>query len=423
MEKIDEKDVQIHIDYLSFTIPLESEIDVKYAFEEIKEDLANLFWLTSINYGKLLNWGKNGYEYELSLGENISVRYGGERNAMKRIIDWDNNIKSEEKYDSLMVEVKGQGCREIEFLSGGNVDYLKIISWVELHGGKFTRIDIAIDDMKGDVIRLNKILDTVAKGLYTSSFKAFPYINDTALKKNNYHEINIEDEPCTLYFGKTTSDKQLCIYNKKAERKNKNDSWPGEYWIRYEMRFRHDAADNLAYFMQTKKMNDIGVFACEQLKTLLTLKCPYYNGKKSNIRTVRMLDILPAWDKFLNAVKGEKLTLRPILESTIDRKILWRTHSLSKMDVMLYLADAYEDSEWCILGGGKLYKENMDMLSYLKEKRDNITSKDLAMINNYRRSHKKSGTFEELTEQAIDELIKTLENELELFKKRYILPF
>lgn len=420
-KKID--DVQIHMDYMSFTIPLESQIDVKIAFEELQEELANLFYMTSINYGQISDWAHDGYQYQLSLGENIIIRFGGDRNAMKKIIDWDDRIKSDDKYDSLMVELKGQACREIEFLSDGTIDYLNIISWVEKHGGKFTRIDIAIDDMKGNVIKLSKILDLVAKGLYTSSFRSVPFLNDSALRKNNYKDIDVDEEPCSLYFGKNTSDKQLCIYNKKAERKNKNDSWDGEYWTRFEMRFRHDAADNLAYFMMKNNLNNIGKFSCEQLKNLFILKYPYYNGKKSEMKDVRKLDVYPPWEKFLNCVKGTSFSLRPVLESTIETKVSWRTYSLSRMDIILEIANAYEDDDWVFSGAGKIYKEKLDKLNYLKEKRDRITGKDIAMINNYRRKNWKSGLFYELTQSDIDEYMKQLEIEIKNFESKYRLPF
>lgn len=411
------------MDYMAFTIPLENEIDVKLAFEDLQEELANLFYMTSANYGQILDWAHDGYLYQLSLGENIMIRFGGERNSSKKILNWDERIKTEEKYESLMVELKGQACREIEFLSNGNIDYLNIISWVEGYGGKFTRIDIAIDDMEGKVIKLSKIIDLVAKGLYTSAFRSIPFLNDSALRKNNYKDINVDEEPCSLYFGKNTSDKQLCIYNKKAERKNKNDSWEGDYWTRFEMRFRHDAADNLAYFMMKNKLNEIGVFSCEQLKNLLTLKHPFYNGKKSDCKNVRMLDVYPAWEKFLTSVKGTSFSLRPILESSIESKISWRTYSLSRMDIILEIANAYEDDDWTFPGAGKLYKEMVDKLNYLKEKRNRITEKDLAMINNFRRKNWKAGLFYELTQSDIDEYMKQLESEVKTFKLRYLLPF
>lgn len=417
------EDVQIHMDYLAFTIPLEDERDVCNAFENIKEDLANLFFMTSFHYGELSDWAQDGYEYQLSLGEYLTVRFGGKRNAMRKIINWDNNSKTDEKYDSLMVECKGQGCREIESLSGGTIDYLKIIEWVETHGGRFTRIDIAIDDMKGDVIRLSKILDLVSKGLYTSSFRSKPNVNGSALKKNNIQDIDVDSEPCTLYFGSIDSSKRLCIYNKKAERKMNNDSWNGEYWIRYEMRFRHEAADNLAYFMMATKMKDIGSFACEQLKTLLTLKCQCYKGRKSSCKNVRMLDILPAWNKFLNAVKGTSFSLRPIMESTIEDKKMWREKSLSRQTIILEIADVYEDSDWIMSGMGRLYEEKQNMLAYLRDNKNKITIKDLSMINNYRREHHTSGMFVDLTMEDIDAFIDNLENEVKEFEKRFRLPF
>ena len=175
--------------------------------------------------------------------------------------------------------------------------------------------------------------------------------------------------------------------------------------------------------MIKNKLNDIGKFSCEQLKNLLTLKHSYYNGKKSEMKDVRKLDVYPSWEKFLTFVKGTSFSLRPVLESTIETKVSWRTYSLSRMDIILEIANAYEDDDWVFSGAGKVYKEMQDKLNYLKEKRDRITEKDISMINNYRRKNWKSGLFYELTQSDIDEYMKQLESEVKTFKLRYLLPF
>ncbi len=93
------------------------------------------------------------------------------------------------------------------------------------------------------------------------------------------------------------------------------------------------------------------------------------------------------------------------------------------MDIILEIANAYEDDDWVFSGAGKVYKEMQDKLNYLKEKRDRITEKDISMINNYRRKNWKSGLFYELTQSDIDEYMKQLESEVKTFKLRYLLPF
>ncbi len=426
VDNINNENVQIHIDYLAFTIPLESDIDVVNAFEKIKEELANLFYMTSFDYGELHNFFVDNYEYNLSLGENINIRFGGEATKTRKILDYGNDdnsiLKSIDKYDSLMVEIKGQGCREIEFLSGGKINYIEIIKWVESKGGKFTRIDIAIDDMKGDVIKLEKILEIVSKGLYTSAYRSKPIINGSILKKDNYLNINVDDEPCTLYFGRN-SDKVLCIYNKKAERLNNNDSFLGNYWVRFEMRFKHDNADNVAYFLKKNNMSDIGDFACSQLKKLLTLRCKKYNGKLSDCKNIRMLDIEPAWEKFLTYVEGTSFSVRPILESSIDKKIEWRTSSLTKQLILLDIADGYDESEWIISGLGRLYKEKQDQLNYLLEKRNKIYMTDLRMIDNYRRKQKNNILLENLSDKDINEYIEKLKCDIKYMEENFKLPF
>lgn len=428
MDDLD-KNVEIHIDWLAFTLPLDDIISIKAAFDEIKEELANLFFYTSANYGEVRDYAQNGYEYQTTLGENIIIRYGGQRNSMKKIIDLTSGEKSEEKYESLNVELKGQACREIEKISNCKVDYVQIINWVQSHGGHFTRIDIAIDDLKGDLITLDRLLKHVKKGLYTSTFRNAPQLFSSGLDEGSVYKLIKNKKGTSIYFGWTDADKknntELCIYDKKAERAFRNDSYEGEYWVRYEMRFRNDTANYLAYYMFLHKLNDIGIFACEQLKRLLTLKCQYYKGKKSKIVNVRMLDNLPEWDDFLNVVKGTKFTMKPVTFNTIDHKKQWCTYSLTRQNILFYLADAFDDDNWIVYGLGRVTKQIRDMINYLKENMDRISQKDLEMVNNYKRSQMTSGKglFEELTVADLPGKIKELENLLNELEKRYELPF
>jgi hypothetical protein len=412
--------LEIHIDYLSFVFPLSNLIDVKDSFNAIKEDLALLFYLTSNDYGQLNDWGQDGYKHQLSLGENITIRFGGQLTQMKFVSE-DNSISYT---DSCMVELKGQACREVEFLSGGNLDYLTIIDWVNTHGGRFTRIDIAIDDTTGNIITLDKVVDTVSKGLYTSSFRSDPEIISSALNKVNLKEIK-DLKGTSLYFGKSNGKRknnlELCIYDKAAERRFNNDSYVGNYWVRYEMRFRKEQADALAFYLQASEFNDLGEFACSQLKRILTLKQQTKNNKITNDINVSRLDILEDWDTFLNVLKGSKFSLKPVKESTIDRKLAWRSYSLTRQNILLDLADAYDEESYVEFGYGKLYSEYKEKLNYLKENRNKITEKDIHMINNYKRS---KGKFNALVdENTIDEYIKKLEEIIKEIEKRYILPF
>lgn len=419
MEIEKEKDVQIHVDYLSFTFPLKNSIDPMNAFELLKEDIANLFYMTSFNYGILNDWAQDNYRYQLSLGEHIVVRFGGLTTMMKAVEDLENGMKSHDKYESCMVELKGQACREIEKISGGNVDYIKIIDWFLSHGGKCNRLDLAIDDCKGDIITLKTVLKVVSKGLYTSSFKGNPEVFMGAID-------GLDDKGTSLYFGKSIGKRknnlELCIYDKKAERKFNNDTFSGEYWTRYELRFRNEGSQNLAYFICKTKLEDIGNFACEQLKRILTLKCKKINGKKTNDNNVSRYDNLPAWDKFLNVVKGTRFSMLKKLESTLEKKIKWRSYSLTRQNIILDFADVYNNAskEWVDPACARIHTELLEMLSYLKENKNKIQQKDIEMINNYLSKEKNMIPldFNNLNQYIID-----LEERIEWFEKRFKLPF
>ena len=420
---MEEEKLKIHIDYLSFTFPLKvnGNQHIVNCFEEYKQILADLFYCDVTAYGEIQEFGQNNYEYTVSLGQNIRIRFGGKSTMMYETVDPDENIKSDEKYESCQVELKGQACREIEFLSGGTVDYVNIIAtFLYEFGGKATRIDFAIDDTKGDIITIDEVIKYVKKGWYTSSFRSLPELYTSVAADND------ESVGKSLYFGKSRGDHknelELCIYNKKAERKFNNDTYLGEYWTRYEIRFRGDKADNVAYYMVKTNMQDIPNFACGQLDYILKLRTNKKNGKKTEDNNVRKWDILPEWNEFLDGIKGSSFRLKPEMVQTIDQKVAWRSFTLPRQDILLELADAYnvENDIWIDKSFASVYKKMIDMREWLSNNK--LNQADIEMINNYLRS-KKKGSVQTLTKADIESYISELDERIEDFRKRYTLPF
>ena len=144
---MENKKVSIHVDYMSFTFPLESEThNLIDTFYDLMPELAELLYCTPDMFAEC-RFTQDGYKYQFTLGENIIIRFGGTNTKMKKVIDVDNNIKSEILYDSLNVELKGQACREIEKYANYQVDYIKIMKYFIFEkGGRCKRFDIAIDD-------------------------------------------------------------------------------------------------------------------------------------------------------------------------------------------------------------------------------------------------------------------------------------
>lgn len=407
MDKVN--DLEIHCDYLAFTFPLKPGPDetLMDAFNKIKDELAIYLYMDSSQYGEVNNWAHDNYDYSLSLGENIVISFGGRATSMKEcvmLIDDEGNSyteKSEELYESCMVELKGQACRELEYNATGGCSsavslsftdiYIDIISWYVLKlNGKTTRFDVAIDDLKGDIITIDEVIKNVEKMHLTSCFRF--NLNPPEV----YKGIGLDDlkNGKSLYLGKSKSSKknafELCIYNKLAERRFHNDQLNLNYYVRYELRYRHEKAQALTYFLLKNDFNNFGIFVCGELNKALTLRTPFKNGKRTDDTNVARWDILPAWKQFTNSIKGVKFTLKPMLEKTIERIVSWRSHSLIKQQILLELSGAYNaDNEYLDLDVAQKVHDIKDMISWFND--HTLSQQDIEKINNYKLRINKDG--------------------------------
>lgn len=411
--------VSIHVDYMSFTFPIETEsVDIIDAFYEIRDELAEVLYCTSDMFAEE-RFTQNGYKYQFTLGENITIRFGGQTTKMKKVIDLDNNIKSETMYDSLNVELKGQACREIERYANFEVDYIKLIRYfIEEKSGRCKRFDIAIDDVAGDVISMETVYNTLQKGHYTSCFRRKPIQNGEFTKT-----VDFKDKSLSIYFGKAGGHHkpglELCIYNKKAEREFNNDSYAGDYWVRYEIRYRDDKADELAYYFLKNNMDNIGEFACGQLKFILELKQMKRNSKDSH---VERWPVHLAWEKFLDCVKGSRLSQRSPALSTIIKKMNWRDFSLTRQNILLGMVEAYSHKDKVNNYIDPLISEAVYNLSeqYNYLLTHVISGAELQMMNNYL---KEIGAGYSLTKDDIYAYMEDIQNRIDRFVNDFTLPF
>ena len=428
-----DKGIQIHFDYLSFTFPMDVEDgeDLYQAFEKYKQDICNHFWTDYDAFGDIKQYKQDGYDNQITLGQNIRIRFGGESTKMKKMLDVDNNIKSDERYTSCMVELKGQGCREIEFLSGGRINYKEMFKYFLFElGGRCTRLDIAIDDMEGKIITLAEILDMTRKKHYVSSFRVNqnpPKLNE-ALVVDDINQTN----GCSIVWGKSNgphkSDRELMIYDKKAERQfHHDDDVETNYYVRYEMRFRNELADNIAYTLCTSDVinledYDIGYFAKNELYRMLKFKIPYRNGKKTKIDNVSMWDDNPKWLKFLDYVEGVKFTQRTKMESTIEIKKAWNIKNITKQEIIFDIADSDVSTldNWVDSDIKKVYEELEHKLAWFDN--HHISKKELEEINNYRRRNY-GYTCKLVKQEDLEEYKENLIKRMNELKEKYLLPF
>lgn len=279
-------DIEVKIDYFSATFPLlaDSSDSVLFKVHETVRLVANYLNVKNFEIAKS-KYAKNNYNYEFSLGEFIILRLDGPIN--------------ETYQKTCHLEMKGEACRDFERRNKDKTWSNLIRFMIELNAN-FKRIDIAIDDFKGDQVTLGFLTEkTIQKGFYTSVFKSKPIPRGTL------------DTGYSLQFGSNDSSIQLVIYDKKMERMARNKECDKKYWVRYEMRFRKDSANKIALKYLTEQVDNnrrLPRFSFEQLYRIIDIK----EDNNVDKRHMNRVDTDIRWLNFLRNV--EKGTL-PAVDS------------------------------------------------------------------------------------------------------------
>lgn len=303
--------IQIHFDWFSFTFPLfkiDGALEIEYLYMVINK-ICFMLGFDFENEKTVYDWAVNRYQKTIQIGTNIFFRAFGSSTRV--------NIDGHE-FESCQFEITGQGCREIE--SRLKVDYIKLFNYVikDLKG-RCKRVDIAIDDNKGDIIKLSTIKYYIDNNYFISSYfrtKECPPL-----------PIGRLDTGFSYTFGRHGST-QLCIYDKKSEQasRNKMDLFQ-DYKVRYEMRFVDKKSDKLVsellpYYLSDVESDNFGKFCMQQLKAMLDLK-DKKSWLKYNDVNKHKSDTLKSWDEFLGNVSKSKFSLDPKEFLSIDKKQEW----------------------------------------------------------------------------------------------------
>lgn len=210
-----EKIMDVKIDYLSVTFPLEVHVgDVKELIIQETVDLVSNFLNIPKSLRKKEPKATNRYKYQYLLGEAIILRLVGPEDSTG--------------FQTCQLELKGEGCREYENRNP-NKTWKQLILFLKMINCKTTRIDIALDDFSNQ-LPLSWIDRKIDKKYYTSSIKS------------KGKPIGRIEEGYSLTLGSNESPLQICIYDKKYEQAERGKVVLEDNWTRYEMRFRRDKA-------------------------------------------------------------------------------------------------------------------------------------------------------------------------------------
>lgn len=187
-----------------------------------------------------------------------------------------------------------------------NVDVLHLFVRKVLEIGRFTRIDLALDD---HVVHFTPadIREYISSGQMVSRFRSGRREEGFSLSPD---ALNGD----TLYLGSRSSSCMLRIYDKKLEQLCKHpDMEISDPWIRWEFQFGDKRADVVA--MEILKHDSIGDLFFEILNNYVRLiVCTETNRSRC--------PMLPEWAEFTVCVRKLSLYCPPV-EKTLDDKRNW----------------------------------------------------------------------------------------------------
>lgn len=191
-----------------------------------------------------------------------------------------------------------------------SVDALHLFMQKVLEIGRFTRLDLALDDHRvhftpGDIRAF------IASGQMVSRFRSGRREEGFDLSS----DCPVGD---TLYLGSRSSEVMLRIYDKKLEQLVKHpDMEISDPWVRWEFQFTGDRADALAH--EILKHDCIGMLFFEILNNYVRLiVCTEKNRSRC--------PMLPEWASFIACVRKLSLYCPPVEKTLNDKKewIVWQ---------------------------------------------------------------------------------------------------
>ena len=279
--------------------------------------------------------------------------------------------KDENGCDKSIVELKGQALRRLEVRG---VDYFELFSFLIENGFYCLRIDTPVDDYSG-YIKREEIESKVKRHCYQSRLVSKSVKVDYACSSQaTEDEITIDTRchgwSCTIG---GVSSRQLCIYDKKAEREYRKQPYQGKFWMRYESRFFHDTAQMvfLDMYEAMKKGNDaVSALILGLMRGLIEFKSnKCLDVKKS--KHVNRARIWSKWKSFVEENQPVFVANQGKVEGTITRRKNWFDKTVTNTCVKLICC-----------GGLNFIRDISKYVNNEKHLRSVLTSKNLAEINN-----------------------------------------
>lgn len=228
-----ENELNILIDWLSFTV---------FVFSDVKDVVEYLGF--SINDFIDMPRGAHGYKKHIKyVGANINIFFDGSE---------DMGIHVDVSASGIWALLEGYKNKLAEPTPFGGVSYdlwqetvLKRLIDDIFKVGKFTRVDLAVDDFGAKYYSLGDVAEKIRKCEYIAKWRT---------NRELVERKGMEITGHTVYFGSQYSDIMLRIYDKKREyNKNKKvndgDYFPFE-WTRWELQMRGEKSCAALRYLQ-----------------------------------------------------------------------------------------------------------------------------------------------------------------------------
>ncbi|MND45556.1 Replication initiation factor [compost metagenome] len=251
----------------------------------------------------------------------------------------DIRILHEGKADmGIHVQFSGQGCRQWENYWGASWEQL--LENLYHAGANFSRLDLAVDDIRYNdeepYFRVPDIISRAKNGTCRSKFRK-------GRREESFSLGDGSSDGDTIYFGRSSSDLQVRIYEKNYERKNEGFDLHDNLtaWNRVELQLRDQRALDAVELIL--KGNESGNIIFGLLSNYINFCDPNGDSNKSR------WPISQFWLDFLNDAEKLKLA-KKAPDKTIPRKQAWLNNQ-----VLPTLAEVW----WATGSGGSEYFVDM----------------------------------------------------------------
>lgn len=165
--------------------------------------------------------------------------------------------------------------------------------------GKATRVDIAVDDLKG-YIDIPDCLYFTQAGYVSSRIDEYNFNGTGQIGTENIQGVSI-------YFGSKQSNIYFTMYQKNYEQAKKNKVSAEEYgvWNRYEIRLADEKAEEAV--TEILRQNNIGEIGRGILKGYLN----FYFDEDLKVGKRKLKRLVKGWNLLLDDVAPLKLSLKP----------------------------------------------------------------------------------------------------------------